>query len=507
MATSLHKKMAPKARKALTPASIFLRIRPTATSGSGHTEGAAVQKKLDSWTASQVTMQDDDRREKTKYNYTAVVPPEYDNEAAFGQMAPELIIAWHNDLCNVLFFTYGQTGSGKTHTMLGVVDSLSSPVPVPGWGNFPRVVHSTLEKMTEWRKQGVQCTLRVSAIEFYCSAGWDINSEIKAPVKIDVNARIFGAQLTELTSTEGLAEFISYVYGNRTTAKTLMNNASSRSHCTLVLTLHQLSADGKYHSTFFSIVDMAGSERSSKTGGVRMTGMEAGIEAWKMFEAGTPEKLSIGAQGMMINNELTFLATEILKAADMHTKGLPFRAQKEMSTAATFYFSACCDGRARLGVCLCISQSPQHGYKSWFTLRYAEQLCKCSAPLVRVKPVDFDKALKDAQKAADEAAARFAPRAGAPPTGPKAYRVWALQAGQAGHTAEQLAVLQQLGAERAGAGLILPPAKAASAKPLPANQDEVELVDINGEVLPPPVGDANCNSKASEAEEPTAVER
>ena len=32
-------------------------------------------------------------------------------------------------------------------------------------------------------------------------------------------------------------------------------------------------------------------------------------EAWRLFKAGTPEKLSIGAQGVMINMELSMVAT------------------------------------------------------------------------------------------------------------------------------------------------------------------------------------------------------
>jgi hypothetical protein len=139
----------------------------------------------------------------------------------------------------------------------------------------------------------------------------------------------------ELTSTAQLKEWILCMYSNRTTAKTKMNDASSRSRCAFILQLHQLRSDGNYIHTNFSIIDL-GSERHSKMGGQRMTGTEAGLEAYRMYDAGTPELLSVGAQGTMINMELSFIATEILKAADMHKKGMPFTAAKEMSTAVSF---------------------------------------------------------------------------------------------------------------------------------------------------------------------------
>ena len=73
--------------------------------------------------------------------------PPADQEATFNSSIVDsgLLQGFHEDT-NVLFFAYGQTGSGKTHTMLGVTDSLKAPKPNDGWGLFPRVVYTTLEK-------------------------------------------------------------------------------------------------------------------------------------------------------------------------------------------------------------------------------------------------------------------------------------------------------------------------------------------------------------------------
>ena len=187
-----------------------------------------------------------------------------------------------------------------------------------------------------------------------------------------------------------------------------MNDASSRSHCALILSLYKLDPSDKYIKTTFSMIDLAGSERNSKTGAERVDGnagtsgphprrgsapymcaallLSARVlaprgcmpltdrrpssrcatafgEAVNCFKNGTPEKLSVGAQGWMINYELSFVQTEILKAGECHRKGMPYKAQKAMSTAGSIYMTACCDGRARLGMIVTLSPSPQHGFE------------------------------------------------------------------------------------------------------------------------------------------------
>lgn len=51
-----------------------------------------------------------------------------------------------------------------------------------------------------------------------------------------------------------------------------MNDASSRSHCALILSLYKLDASNMYMKTTFSLIDLAGSERNDKTGGERVDG-------------------------------------------------------------------------------------------------------------------------------------------------------------------------------------------------------------------------------------------
>ena len=210
---------------------------------------------MSQWDATSVTVQDQDTRDSSRFGLTGVIAPETGQVEACNAMIPELLEAFQID-SNVLFFAYGQTGSGKTHTMLGEIESLSSSVPVDGWGILPRVVYSTLQVMKSWQSEGVQSVLLASAVEFYCGAAFDLNSAggRKNEVTIDRDASIFGARSKEITSPKQLKKWITRMYANRTTAKTQMNDASSRSHCAFILTLHQLRADDTYTKTTFSVV-------------------------------------------------------------------------------------------------------------------------------------------------------------------------------------------------------------------------------------------------------------
>lgn len=404
-------------KKELTPSSVFARIRPFAEDGDagGHTDGSAehregLGKGLEHWDHEHITIRDNDRRELNTTKLTGVVPPEADQVQTFQELFVDsgLMLAFHSSQ-NVLFFAYGQTGTGKTHTMLGVKDSIGTATPSDGWGIFPRLVNGTLEAMEEMRAQGQACALMASAVEFYCGGAFDLLTSPKRAVMIDKQAQIYGQMNVPMTSPAQLAEFIDSAYNNRFTNATKMNDASSRGHTALILTLHKVSEDKQYSRTTFSLVDMAGSERSSKTGASRVGGKEAIAEVQSMFAAGTPEKLSIGAQGFMINTEHSYIMTEVGRAREAHHKGMEFRPSQSLpASQANNYFQACCDGRARLGAVITLSLSIQHGFETWFSLKYAAALMKLHAPCHTVKRVPVEKAKEGARRAIEETTASHA---------------------------------------------------------------------------------------------------
>ena len=136
----------------------------------------------------------------------------------------------------------------------------------------------------------------LSAVEFYCFAAWDLNSEKRNLVTATPSGDIFGHTSTEVSSVSDIAPFIERVYGNRKVSKTKMNAGSSRSHVCIIITLYQLDKESaSLRQSSLSIVDLAGSERPGKTGAERVDGLTASLEAKRALETG--KELSTAAQG------------------------------------------------------------------------------------------------------------------------------------------------------------------------------------------------------------------
>ena len=128
------------------------------------------------------------------------------------------------------------------------------------------------------------------------------------------------------------------VNSNRTMAKTGMNEVSSRSHAALILTLHQYCRKdvsstqyaNKYNKTTFTLMDLAGAERVSKTGGKFVGGLAIFMEIAEANRKGkTPP---IGATGALINFELTEMNTAVSKATMKWKQGMKYKVPKGMTT-------------------------------------------------------------------------------------------------------------------------------------------------------------------------------
>merc|ERR1719238_98464 len=142
---------------------------------------------------------------------------------------------------------------------------------------------------------------------------------------------------------------------------------------------------------------MAGSERTSKTGAAFV----APTEVAKLMSSSkkiTPEQQQ-GMEGGMINFELTLLATEVVNATEAHKNKRRYIKPKGTSTTdAMRFIGRCLDGNAQPGMIVCISQSPQHGWETWFSCTYGEKLAALKSPLKKMKLKNLDKELKAAEK-------------------------------------------------------------------------------------------------------------
>merc|ERR1712187_456426 len=249
-----------------------------------------------------------------------------------------------------------------------------------------------------------------------------------------------GLKQTRVSSVSDLAPFLDLVNTNRTMAKTKMNEGSSRSHCALILTMHQ--SDHRmngYCNTTFTVVDMAGSERVSKTGAesVPPSTISSMISSGKKMTA----EQQMGAEGGLINYELTLMATEVQTATDCHQKKRRYvKPNKALSTDTIRFFGRSLDGYCLLAMMVCISQAPQNGWETWFSCTYGERLAKLQAPLKKMKLKELDKEVKAAAKEAAKAKKVFedTPQKGA------AAKYLDLRRGLANAAKEYLEILQEL---------------------------------------------------------------
>jgi Kinesin motor domain len=193
---------------------------------------------------------------------------------------------------NATVLAYGQTGSGKTHTMIGNALTGESDEE----GVIPRAVryifYILAEKMRSTESKFVP-SLHVSFIEIY-------NDEVKDLLHPDILSRdifiredklgkIFftGAREEVVLHAENALEYLDKGNMARTTAETLMNASSSRSHAIFTLSIElyeyngtaaavgptgESQVGGQLITSKIHLVDLAGSERVKKTGagGVRL---------------------------------------------------------------------------------------------------------------------------------------------------------------------------------------------------------------------------------------------
>merc|ERR1719401_1096889 len=98
-------------------------------------------------------------------------------------------------------------------------------------------------------------------------------------------------------------------------------------------------------------------------------------------------------------------------------------------------------GRCLMGQCwmnaiVCLSQSPQNGWETWFSCTYGEALAKMQAPLKKVKVEKIDKVRKDLTAAAAKTKEIFEKDSGSQ------FRNF--RKAMAAHAADELALFESL---------------------------------------------------------------
>ncbi len=170
---------------------------------------------------------------------------------------------------NGTIFAYGQTGTGKTHTIEG------KDRPEEMKGLMPRAFDSVFHAIEA--DPSKQYLVRASYMEIYKEEIRDLlskNPKNKLEIKERPDTGVYVKDLSSFV-VKSVKEMTDVMYtgrGNRTTAETLMNEHSSRSHSIFMVTIEtaQMGVDLKSHIRVgkLNIVDLAGSERINKTGAV-----------------------------------------------------------------------------------------------------------------------------------------------------------------------------------------------------------------------------------------------
>lgn len=294
---------------------------------------------------------------------------------------------------NTTIFAYGQTGSGKSYTMMG---------PGSNRGIIPKTCDDLFERIAGLSSANFSCTVWLSYLEVYneqvrdlldsTAVGLSSSSSSSSSSTIGLSSSRSGTS-TPVSSTassaprktrkrtnlrvresqiegpyvEGLSQYVvstaeqavRYLeLGNkqRSTASTQMNDASSRSHAVLTLTVKQTIFDTRTDASeerlsHIRLVDLAGSERANTSGN-------------------SGDRLR---EGSNINKSLSTLG-RVISALTSKKPVVPYR-----DSVLTWLLKESLGGNSKTAMIACIS--PTDYEETLSTLRYADQ-----ARQIRNKP-------------------------------------------------------------------------------------------------------------------------
>ncbi|XP_044975711.1 kinesin-like protein KIN-14B [Hordeum vulgare subsp. vulgare] len=224
-----------------------------------------------------------------QYKFDKVFDPRSTQGDVFSEVEP--VIKSAIDGYNVCIFAYGQTGSGKTYTMEGKPSDL---------GVIPRGIQVLFDRASESNNR-FQFTF--SMLEIYMGNLRDLlvpgskNNGLKnvpsLSIKTDPDGGIEIENLVAVTVNN--FQEVKRLYGVgtrlRSTASTMANSTSSRSHCLIRISLTSFDApERKKARNKIWMIDLGGSERLVKT---KATG--------KRLKEGKAINLSLSALGDVID--------------------------------------------------------------------------------------------------------------------------------------------------------------------------------------------------------------
>ncbi|KAJ1422573.1 P-loop containing nucleoside triphosphate hydrolase [Sesbania bispinosa] len=272
----------------------------------------------------------------TAYTFDRVFRTDCPTRKVYEEAAKEVALSVLSGI-NSSIFAYGQTSSGKTYTMSGITEYTVADI------------FNYVEKHKER-----EFVLKFSALEIYNESVRDLLSTDSTPLRLldDPEKGTVVERLTEetLRDRNHFQELISFCETQRQIGETSLNEASSRSHQILRLTVEssarEFLGNDKLSSLAASVnfVDLAGSERASQTN-----------------SAGTRLK-----EGCHINRSLLTLGTVIRKLSKGRNGHIPYRDSK-----LTRILQSSIGGNARTAIIGTMSPARSHVEQTRNTLLFA----------------------------------------------------------------------------------------------------------------------------------------
>ncbi|XP_074757157.1 kinesin-like protein KIF9 isoform X3 [Athene noctua] len=207
---------------------------------------------------------------------------------------------------NGTIMCYGQTGAGKTYTMMGATAEYKHR------GIIPRAIQQV------FRASAHSVRVRISYLEIYNETLFDLlspttssrNSDVPmAVVDCPQGVYVKGLSIHSVSHEEDALNLFFEGETNRAIAEHTLNKNSSRSHCIFTIYIEsrfRVFSDVKCVNSKINLIDLAGSERLSKT---RSEGQ-------------------VLKEAMYINKSLSFLEQLIIALSDPKRDHMPFRQSK-----------------------------------------------------------------------------------------------------------------------------------------------------------------------------------
>ncbi|KAM6142222.1 kinesin-like protein KIF9 [Phoenicopterus ruber ruber] len=211
---------------------------------------------------------------------------------------------------NGTIMCYGQTGAGKTYTMTGATAEYKHR------GIIPRAIQQVFKATA--RSVDPFITVRISYLEIYNETLFDLLSTMTSNGTSDIQMAVVdcpqgvyvkGLSIHSVNHEEDALNLLFEGETNRVIAEHTLNKNSSRSHCIFTIYIEsrfRVFSDVKCINSKINLIDLAGSERLSKTGS----------EGQVLKEA------------TYINKSLSFLEQIVIALADPKREHIPFRQSK-----------------------------------------------------------------------------------------------------------------------------------------------------------------------------------